>query len=148
MVLPRVDGSRIMKGLEMKRTQGIVMGLVAASGLALAATLAVAHPGGGWGHGAGPGAGRGMGMGMGMGPGMMGQGWGGGGCAAAAAQSGPFAGQPLFTVEEMTAHREAMHGATTVEQRRELMLAHRGEMQRRAAERGITCPGLAAAPTK
>ena len=129
----------------MKRTQSIVMGFVAATGLALAATLAVAHPGGGWGpgYGAGPGQGRGMGQGM-MGQGM-GQGWGGCG-AAAQNQTGPFAGQPLFTVEEMTAHRQAMQGATTVEQRRELMLAHRTEAQRRAGERGITCPGLAAAP--
>jgi hypothetical protein len=130
----------------MKRTQSIVMGFVAATGLALAATLAVAHPGGGWGpgYGAGPGQGRGMGQGMGMGHGM-GQGYGG--CAAAAQnQTGPFAGQPLFTVEEMTAQREAMRNATTVEQRQELMLAHRTEAQRRAAERGITCPGLAAAP--
>lgn len=125
----------------MKRTQSIVMGFVAATGLALAATLAVAHPGG-WGPGTGPGAGRGMGYGMGQG---MGQGWGGCG-AGAQNQTGPFAGQPLFTVEEMTAQRQAMQGATTVEQRRELMLAHRTEAQRRAAERGITCPGLAAAP--
>ena len=129
----------------MKRTQSIVMGFVAATGLALAASLAVAHPGGGWGQGMGPGAGRGMGQGMmgqGMGPGM-------GGCAAAAQnQNGPFAGQPLFTVEEMNAHREAMQSATTVEQRRELMLAHRATAQGRAAERGITCPGLAAAPAK
>ena len=93
----------------MKRTQSIVMGFVAATGLALAATLAVAHPGGwGPGHGAGPGQGPGMGYGMGQG---MGQGWGGCG-AAAQNQAGPFAGQPLFTVEEMTAHREAMQGAT------------------------------------
>jgi len=132
----------------MKRTQSIVMGFVAATGLALAATLAVAHPGGGWGpgYGAGPGQGRGMGYGMGQGMGRgMGQGWGG--CAAAAQnQTGPFAGQPLFTVEEMNAHREAMRSATTVEQRQELMLAHRTAAQSRAAERGITCPGLAAAP--
>jgi hypothetical protein len=81
-------------------------------------------------------------MGQGMGPGM-------GGCAAAAQnQNGPFAGQPLFTVEEMNAQREAMRNATTIEQRQELMLAHRTEAQRRAAERGITCPGLAAAPGK
>ena len=129
----------------MKRTQSIVMGFVAATGLALAASLAVAHPGGGWGQGMGPGAGRGMGQGMmgqGMGPGM-------GGCAAAAQnQNGPFAGQPLFSVEEMNAHRTAMQNATTVEQRRELMLAHRATAQSRAAERGITCPGLAAAPTR
>ena len=124
----------------MKRTQSIAMGLVAATGLALAATLAVAHPGGGWGPGAGHGPGQGMGYGM------MGQGWGG--CAAAQGQNGPFAGQPLFTVEEMTAHRDAMRNATTVEQRQQLMLAHRTEAQRRAAERGITCPGLAAAPGK
>lgn len=128
----------------MKRTQSIVMGFVAATGLALAATLAVAHPGG-WGPGTGYGPGAGNGPGRGMGYGMMGQGWDGCG-AAAQNQTGPFAGQPLFTVEEMTAHRQAMQGATTVEQRRELMLAHRTEAQRRAAERGITCPGLAAAP--
>ena len=126
----------------MKRTQSIAMGFVAATGLALAATLAVAHPGGGWGPGYG--AGPGQGPGMGYGPGM---GWGG--CAAAAQnQNGPFAGQPLFTVEEMTAQREAMQNATTFEQRRDLMIAHRTEAQRRAAERGITCPGLAAAPGK
>lgn len=124
----------------MKRTQSIALGLAAATGLALAATLAVAHPGGGMGMGAGPGMGYGMGgMMMGGGPGA---------CANAQAGSGPFAGQPLFTVEEITAHREALRNATTVEQRRELMLAHRTEMQRRAAERGITCPGLAAAPAK
>lgn len=128
----------------MKRTQSITLGLVAATGLALAATLAAAHPGGGMGMGAGPGSGPGMGYGMG---GMM-MGGGPGACANAQAGSGPFAGQPLFTVEETTAHREAMRNATTVEQRRELMLAHRTEMQRRAAERGITCPGPAAAPGK
>ena len=124
----------------MKSTRIIALGH-AAAGLALVATLAVAHPGG-WGPGAGDGPGRGMG------PGMMGQGWGSAGCASATAQGGPFAGQPLFTVEEMTAHREAMRNATSFEQRQQLMLAHRTEMQRRAAERGITCPGPAAAPAK
>lgn len=127
----------------MKRTHSTTLGLVAATGLALAATLAVAHPDGGWGPGAGPGAGRGMGYGMG---GMMGGGFGP--CATAQSGSGPFAGQPLFTVEEQNAFRDQMRSATTLEQRQQLMLEHRTEMQRRAAERGITCPGLAAAPGK
>jgi hypothetical protein len=136
------------KGLEMKSMQSVAMGLAAATGLALAATLAVAHPGGGWGMGMGMGAGPGSGPGMGYGMGGMMMGGGPGACANAQGGSGPFAGQPLFTVEEMTAHRDAMRNATTVEQRQQLMTAHRTEMQRRAAERGITCPGLAAAPGK
>ena len=127
----------------MKRTHSMVMGFVAATGLALAATLAVAHPGGGWGQGAGPGYGMGQGMGYGMGQGM-GHGWGHG----MMGQNGPFAGEPLFTAEEQNAFRDQMRSATTVEERQRLAQERRTEAQSRAAERGITCPGLAAAPTK
>jgi hypothetical protein len=117
----------------------MVMGFVAATGLALATTLAVAHPGGGWGPGAGPGYGMGQGMG---------HGWGGGWGQGMMAQNGPFAGEPLFTAEEQNAFRDQMRSATTVEERQRLAQERRTEAQSRAAERGITCPGLAAAPTK
>ena len=115
----------------------IVMSLITASSLALAASVALAHPGFGPGAGHGPGMGMGMGPGAGCGGGMMGQG------------AGPFGGQagtgtPLMTPEERTAMHERMRSATTVEERQRLMAENRTEMQRRAAERGITCPGLAA----
>lgn len=112
----------------MKSTRIITIGLVAAAGVALAATMAVAHPGGGWGPGAGPGAGRGMGMGPGMGPWMTAQG------------SGPLAG--LFTPEVQATFQERMRNAATLEERQQIAQERRTEMQRRAAERGITLPGL------
>ncbi|HET9580410.1 MAG TPA: hypothetical protein VFP44_21460 [Usitatibacter sp.] len=114
------------------KSSTIVMSLITASGLALA-TVALAHPGFGPGGGYGPGHGMGMGAGM----GMM-----GGGCGPAGAQGAGTT--PLFTPEEMTAFRERMRGAATVEERQRLMLEHRTEMQKRAGERGWTCPGLAA----
>lgn len=111
----------------------IVMSLITASSLALAASVALAHPG--FGPGQGPGYGMGM-MGGGPGgcggPGMMGQG------------AGPFGAgaNPLFTPEERTAFQERMRSATTPEERQRLMQEHRTQMQQRAAERGYACPGL------
>lgn len=106
----------------------IVMSLITASGLALAATVALAQPG--FGPGWGPGHGMGM-MGAGCGP-------------ANAQGAGPFAAgaTPLFTTEEMTAFRDRMRNAATIEERQKLMLEHRAEMQKRAAERGWNCPAL------
>jgi hypothetical protein len=127
----------------MKRTHSIALGLVAATGLALAATLAVAHPGGGWGPGAGNGPGYGMGHGMGYG---MGHGWGGGHMMGWG--GGPYAGEPLFNAEEQNTFREQMRNATTAEERQRIAQEHRTEAQRRAADRRIDGPGLAPAPAK
>ena len=53
---------------------------------------------------------------------------------------GPPAAQQLMTPEERTATREKMRAATTPEERQQIAAATRAEMQKRAAERGITLP--------
>jgi Spy/CpxP family protein refolding chaperone len=103
----------------MKRTLTMAAGIAAALGLGLAAST-FAH---------GP-----MGGPMGGGPGY----FGGGPGYGAAQRSGPIA--QLFTAEERTAFREQMRNAATPEQRQALMEAHRAELQKRAAEKGITLP--------
>jgi Spy/CpxP family protein refolding chaperone len=105
----------------MKRTLTMAAGVAAALGLGLAASTFAHGPMGG------P-----MGGG---GPGFFGGGGGGYGCAQGA---GPMS--QLFTAEEHTAFHEQMRNATTPEQRQALMEAHRAEMQKRAAEKGITLP--------
>lgn len=46
----------------------------------------------------------------------------------------------LMTPEERSAFREKMRTAKTPEERQQLALANRAEMQKRAAEKGITLP--------
>ncbi len=52
----------------------------------------------------------------------------------------PQAGQQLMTPEERTAMREKMRAAATPEERQQIMAANHAEMQKRAAEKGITLP--------
>jgi hypothetical protein len=99
----------------MKRTLTMAAGIAAALGLGLAAAV-FAHPMGGGG------------------PGFFGGG-NGYGCEQGA---GPVS--QLFTTEERTAFQEQMRSAATPEQRYALMEAHRAEIQKRAAEKGITLP--------
>jgi hypothetical protein len=120
----------------MKRSHHIAAGIAASLTLAFA-TAALAQPAAGFGPGpcaeygtqAGPGAGMGPGGRMG-GPGrMMATGFGGRGV-----------GNQLMTTEEWTAHREKMFNAATPEERQQIAAANHAEMQKRAAENGITLP--------
>jgi len=52
----------------------------------------------------------------------------------------PKVGQQLMTPEERIAMREKMRTAATPEERQQLMAANHAEMQKRAAEKGITLP--------
>ena len=119
--------------------------------LGLAAT-AQAHPmGGNMGNGMGPGAQQGQHQGMNQ-VGMQrmnhaGKHGGqhaqrGEGCDAAKNQTprGPQTGQSLITPEERTAMREKMQSAKTPEERQQIAQANRAEIEKRAAEKGITLP--------
>jgi hypothetical protein len=53
---------------------------------------------------------------------------------------GPAAAQQLMTPEERTATMEKMRAAKTPEERQQIAAATRAEMQKRAAEKGITLP--------
>ncbi len=128
----------------MKNLNKIATGVALSLAVGLAAT-AYAHQGEG--RGTGPGAQSGQHQGMqggmmghgqmqGMGYGMQGgvdgmQGRGHGGSQA---------GQQLMTPEERTAMQEKMRNAKTPEERQQIALANRAEMQKRAAEKGITLP--------
>ena len=135
----------------MKRSHHIVAGIAASLTLAFA-TGAYAQPAAGFGPGpcaaygtqAGPGAGMGPGSRMGgpgqMGPGrMMGAGQMGPG-RMGAGFGGQGAGNQLMTSEEWAAHREKMFSAATPEERQQIAAANHAEMQKRAAEKGITLP--------
>lgn len=145
----------------MKRTQLIAAGIAASLTLALA-TSAFAQPagagngpcatggtqqgygpGGGYGPGAGMGPGRmgsGFGPAAGMGPGRMGR----GGFGPVAGMGPGFGDRGLasqmMTTEERAAHRDKMLNAATPEERQQIAAANHAEMQKRAAERGVTQP--------
>lgn len=53
---------------------------------------------------------------------------------------GPQAAQQLMTPEERAATMEKMRAAETPEERQQIAAATRAEMQKRAAEKGITLP--------
>jgi hypothetical protein len=55
-------------------------------------------------------------------------------------QHGAQTGQLLITPEERTALREKMRNAKTPEERQQIALANRTEMEKRAAEKGSTLP--------
>ena len=55
-------------------------------------------------------------------------------------QVGRMSENPLMTPEERTAFQDKMRSAKTPEERRQLALANRTEMQKRAQEKGITLP--------
>lgn len=116
--------------------------------LGLAAT-AYAHPmGGNMGQGMGPGTQQGQHQGQHQGMQAMNHGGQHGGkqaqrgegCDAAKGQHGAQTGQSLVTPEERTAFRDKMRGAKTPEERQQIALANRAEMEKRAAEKGITLP--------
>jgi Spy/CpxP family protein refolding chaperone len=109
------------KGTIVKRAYKMAAGIAAALGLGLAATAATAHMGGGMGPG---------GHGYMHGPAKEGTGYG--------PMGGP--GAQLMTPEERTAMMEKMRNAKTPEERQALMAANHAEMQKRAAEKGITLP--------
>jgi hypothetical protein len=52
----------------------------------------------------------------------------------------PQAGQQLMTPEERTAMQDKMRSAKTPEERQQIAMANRAEMQKRATEKGITLP--------
>lgn len=115
------------------------------------ATTAYAHPmGGNMGNGTGPGAQQGQHQGMHGGMQRMSQGGKHGaqhaqrgeGCDAAKNQTprGPQTGQSLITPEERSAMREKMQNAKSPEERQQIAQANRAEMEKRAAEKGITLP--------
>jgi hypothetical protein len=105
----------------MKRSHKIATAVALSLGLGLAAG-AYAQPGQ-------MGGGMVQGMQGGMQHGMQGSG-----------HEGRGAGNQLMTPEERTAFREKMRSATTPEERRQIALANRTEMQKRAQEKGITPP--------
>lgn len=94
------------------------------------ATAALAHPG----------EGRGMGHGEGQHQGMQGKGHGQMQGMKHGEGHGKNAAQSLATPEERTAMREKMRNAKTPEERQQIALANHAEMQKRAAEKGITLP--------
>lgn len=112
--------------------------------LGLAAT-AHAHPmGGNMGQGMGPGTQQGQHQGMqamnhggqhGSKHAQRGE-----GCDSAKGQHGAQTGQSLITPEERTAFRDKMRSAKTPEERQQIAMANRTEMEKRAAEKGITLP--------
>ncbi len=103
------------KELIVKLSQKVAAGIIAVFGLGLMAAASAGSMGGGMGNGM---------SGMGHGP-MGGEG-------------GPMA--QLITPEERAAKMEKMRDAKTPEERHALMQAHHAEMQKRAAERGVTLP--------
>ena len=120
----------------MKTLNTVVTGIALSLTLGFA-TSASAHPGAmGGGMGSGMQGGQQHGMNGGMQKGMH----GGNGPAAMQHGMGQQAGQQLMTAEERTAHQEKMRNAKTPEERQQIAAATRTEMQKRAAEKGITLP--------
>ena len=113
----------------MKRTQKWIIGIGTSLSLGLAASTLFAHPGQ-MGAGMGPDAQGGPQHGM---RGNMQHGMQHGTLA-------PQAAQQLMTPEERTATIEKMRAAKTPEERQQIATATRTEMQKRAAEKGITLP--------
>ncbi len=108
--------------------------------------VALAHPGEG--RGMGPGAQQGQHQGMQhemkehMKQGMNhdGEKHAKRGVAKGHGEHGSNAAQSLVTPEERTAMREKMRNAKTPEERQQIALANRAEMQKRATEKGVTLP--------
>jgi hypothetical protein len=111
----------------MKRTHKVAVGLIGAVSLGLSVAAANAHQGptgGGMHHGATGGSGP-MGGGMHRG-------------ATGAGPAGPAAAQQLMTPEERTAIINKMRSATTPEERQKIAAENHAEMQKRAAEKGVS----------
>lgn len=115
----------------MKRTHGIAVGLMGAISLGMAVATAHAH--------SGPMGGE-MRHGATGGPGAMGMHGGRGHGAGDAARAGTAAAQGLMTAEERAALITRMRAAATPEERQQIAAANHAEMQKRAAEKGVTLP--------
>jgi len=130
----------------MNSTRKWIIGIGTTLSLGLAAAAVSAHPGQ-MGGDMQPGMRGGEQHGM---HGSMGQGMRGGeqhggheGMSARGerhGEHGPRAGLGLMTPEERTALREKMHAAKTPEERQQIAIANRTEMEKRAKEKGITLP--------
>jgi hypothetical protein len=152
----------------MKTFNKIALAVAVSLGLAVTAYAQPGRMGGGMGPcaqqgdqqvqgctGMGPGQGRLQTMQGGMGMGRMQamnyggkQGVGAGNCAGPNENcvgpqnrgARPQTGQSLMTPEERTAMRDKMQNAKTPEERQQIAAANHAEMQKRAAEKGITLP--------
>ena len=130
----------------MNSTRKWIIGIGTSLSLGLAAAAVSAHPGqmgGGMQHGMRGGEQHGMhgGMGQGMRGGEQhGKHEGKGSHGARHGDNRPQAAQQLMTPEERTALREKMHAAKTPEERQQIAIANRTEMEKRAKEKGITLP--------
>ena len=110
----------------MSKSRNVIAAVIAAAALGLGVSAVYAHP---------VQAGGGMGPHMKGGPQHRG---------SAGGHSG-VAGHQLLTPEERTELQQKMRAATTPEERQKLAQATRVEVQKRAAEKGITLPGPDAA---
>jgi hypothetical protein len=110
----------------MSKSRNVVAAAIAAAALGLAVGGVYAHPGQ---------------AGGGMGPHMK----GGQQHRGPVGGHGAAAGHQLLTPEERTELQQKMRAATTPEDRQKLVEATRTEVQKRAAEKGITLPGPGAA---
>lgn len=129
----------------MNKLNKVATGIALSVTLGLAAT-AFAQPGqmhGNMEHGAQQGQHQGMQGGMGHGR-MQdmkhGEGHGKHSETRGQGKHGSNAAQSLVTPEERTAMREKMRNAKTPEERQQIASANRAEIQKRAAEKGITLP--------
>ena len=105
-------------------------------GTALVST-AMAQPGPGWGGGCGMQRGMGGGGGWGMGPGG-GRGMGYGMGSGAAANQNLTRGWELTTPEERTAQQIKMRAVKTYDECTAVQTEHRGILETRAKEKGLT----------
>ena len=127
------------------KSLNIIAAAIALSAGIVTAT-AYAHPG----EGRGEGHGKRQGEHQGMMQGMQGQHQGmehgkgsrhaerGEGHHGSKSHDGKHAAQSLMSQEERTAFRDKMRNAKTPEERQQIALANRAEMEKRAAEKGIT----------
>lgn len=130
----------------MKSLNIIAAAIALSAGIVTAS--AYAHPGEGRGEGHGMSQGQHQGMMQGMRGAHEGKGHGKGdrhagrgeGRHGGMSHDGKGAAQSLMSQEERTAFRDKMRSAKTHEERQQIALANRAEMEKRAAEKGITLP--------
>ena len=111
----------------MTRFRSTALGAIAIVGLVLAASAAIAHPGG-------------MQGGMHAGMGMHHQGMHGQKSGSEHGGKEMGGGHELMTPAEREALREKMRAAKTAEERQALAAATRAEMEKRAKEKGVALP--------
>lgn len=119
----------------MKSLNIIAAAIALSAGIVTATAYAHQGEGRGEGHGMRQGEHQGMEHGKGSGHAERGEGRHG-----SKRHDGKHAAQSLMSQEERTAFRDKMHNAKTPEERQQIALANRAEMEKRAAEKGITLP--------